>query len=127
MLHFAELASEPRSVELILREWLEQAEVQNPSSAKPPHAQQSFRELEDQLSLLARWFYGKPRVGEIFFREGTARSLAGGPQDVVPAPTQSGRARRNSEWPYRRILRACSRLLAPPEDPGGIGPAPPES
>jgi excinuclease UvrABC nuclease subunit len=124
MLHFAELASEPRSVELILREWLEQVEAQNPSAAKPPHAQQSFRELEDQLSLLARWFYGKPRVGEIFFREGTARSLAGVQQDAAPTPTQ--RARRNSEWPYRRILRACSRLLAPPEKAGENPPAAPK-
>ncbi len=124
MLHFAELASEPRSVELILREWLEQVEVQNLSFAKPAHAQQSFRELEDQLSLLARWFYGKPRVGEIFFREGTARSLAGVQQDAAPTPTQ--RARRNSEWPYRRILRACSRLLAPPEKAGENPPAAPK-
>jgi excinuclease UvrABC nuclease subunit len=124
MLHFAELASEPRSVELILREWLEQVEAQNPSAAKPPHAQQSFRELEDQLSLLARWFYGKPRVGEIFFREGTTRSLAGVQQDAAPTPTQ--RARRNSEWPYRRILRACSRLLAPPEKAGENPPAAPK-
>ncbi len=124
MLHFDELASEPRSVELILREWLEQVEAQNPSAAKPLHAQQSFRELEDQLSLLARWFYGKPRVGEIFFREGTARSLAGVQQDAAPTPTQ--RARRNSEWPYRRILRACSRLLAPPEKAGENPPAAPK-
>jgi excinuclease ABC subunit C len=114
MLRFAELATEPRSVEQILREWLETAEVESPSAGKPTPPQQSFRELEDQLSLLARWFYGKPRVGEIFFREGTARSSAAGPQDAPSAPTPSGRARRNSEWPYRRILRACSRLLAPP-------------
>jgi excinuclease UvrABC nuclease subunit len=114
MLRFAELASEPRSVELILREWLEPAEVQNPPAGKPALSQQSFRELEDQLSLLARWFYGKPRVGEMFFREGTTRSSAAGLQDAASAPTPSGSARRNSEWPYRRILRACSRLLAPP-------------
>ena len=116
LLRFAELASEPRSVEQILREWLEPAEVQNPSAVKPAPTQQSFRELEDQLSLLARWFYGKPRAGEIFFREAIARSSAAGPQDAAPASTPSGRARRNSEWPYRRILRACSRLLAPPEN-----------
>ena len=126
MLHFAELASEPRSVELILREWLEQGEVQSAPATKAAPSQQSFRELEDQLSLLARWFYGKPRAGEIFFREGTARSLAAGPQDTASAPTLSGRARRNSEWPYRRILRACSRLLAPPEDGGKNAPAKPE-
>ena len=125
MLRFAEFASEPRSVELILREWLALAEVQSPSAGKATPSQQSFRELEDQLSLLARWFYGKPRVGEIFFREGAARSLAVGPQNAAPAPTQSGRARRNSEWPYRRILRACSRLLAPPEEAGEDPPAAP--
>src|SRR6202163_3413829 len=97
MLRFAELASEPRSVEQILREWLEPAQFQSPSAGKPTPSQQSFREVEDQLSLLARWFYGKPRVGEIFFREGTARSSAAGAQDAASAPTTSGRARRNSE------------------------------
>jgi excinuclease ABC subunit C len=117
MLRFAELASEPRSVEQILREWLEPAEVQSPS-AKPAASQQSFRELEDQLSLLARWFYGKPRMGEIFFREGTAHHSAAGVQYAASAATSSGRARRNSEWPYRRILRACSRMLAPPGETG---------
>jgi hypothetical protein len=107
LLRFAELASEPRSVEHILREWLEPAEVQNPTAGKPAPSQQGFRELEDQLSLLARWFYGKPRAGEIFFREGASGAPAGRSQDAASA-------RRNSEWPYRRILRACSRLLAPP-------------
>jgi excinuclease ABC subunit C len=118
MLRFAEFASEPRSVEQILRQWLEPEEDQNPSLGKPADAQQSFREKEDQLSLLARWFYGKPRVGEIFFREPTIRSSATGTQDSVSIPTPSGRAPRNSEWPYRRVLRACSRLLTPPEETG---------
>ena len=126
MLHFAELASEPRSVELILREWLEQAETQSPAAAKSVAPQQSLRALEDHLSLLTRWFHGKPRVGEIFFREGTPRPLAGGPPDAAPAQTQTGRARRNSEWPYRRILRACSRLLAPPDEAGDNSPAAPK-
>ena len=107
LLRFAELATEPRSVEQILREWLEGAGEQASLPAKAAASQQSFRELEDQLSLLARWFHKKPRVGEIFFRENTARSSAAVPQDEASA-------RRNSEWPYRRILRACSRLLAPP-------------
>jgi hypothetical protein len=44
-------------------------------------------ELGDHLSLIARWYYSNPREGEIFFRE--------------------------KDWPYRRMLRACSRLLAP--------------
>jgi excinuclease UvrABC nuclease subunit len=108
MLRFAELAGEPRSVEQILREWLKIAPDPTSPPAKATAPQQSYRELEDQLSLLSRWFHKKPRVGEIFFRESTARSSAAAPQDEASA-------RRNSEWPYRRILRACSRLLAPPE------------
>jgi hypothetical protein len=107
LLRFAELATEPRSVEQILREWLERTGDPALLPSKAANSQQSFRELEDQLSLLARWFHKKPRVGEIFFRESTARTSAAAPQDEVSA-------RRNSEWPYRRILRACSRLLAPP-------------
>jgi len=74
---------------------------------KPAASRQDCCELEDQLALLARWFYGKPRVGEIFFREGAARTSLSDAQD-------SARSRRNSEWPYRRILRSCSRILAPP-------------
>ena len=109
LLRFAELASEPRSVEQILREWLETPEKRDSAPGKAAFTQQNFRELEDQLSLLARWFYKKPRAGEIFFRESTARSSAAAPQDEASA-------RRNSEWPYRRILRACSRLLASPAE-----------
>jgi len=107
LLRFAELASEPRSVEQILREWLEGARETSPAPTKAGSSQQNYRELEDQLSLLARWFHKKPRLGEIFFRESTARSSTAAPQDEASA-------RRNSKWPYRRILRACSRLLAPP-------------
>jgi excinuclease UvrABC nuclease subunit len=44
-------------------------------------------DLGEHLWLVARWYYSNPREGEIFFRE--------------------------KDWPYRRILRACSRLLAP--------------
>ena len=47
-------------------------------------------ELSEHLWLLARWFYSNPRQGEIFFRE--------------------------NGWPYRRMMRACSRLLAPPAE-----------
>ncbi len=79
--NFRELSSQPRSVEEILREYLED-EAEPEATAEP---------LTDHLSLLARWFYSKPRVGEIFFRE-----------------TASGAA-----WPYRRILRACARVLGP--------------
>jgi excinuclease ABC subunit C len=43
--------------------------------------------LSEHLSLVSRWFYSKPREGEILFRTG--------------------------DWPYRRVLRACARLLNP--------------
>ena len=46
-------------------------------------------DLHDHLALLTRWFYSKPREGEILFRD--------------------------KVWPYRRMLRACSRLLAGPQ------------
>jgi excinuclease UvrABC nuclease subunit len=48
-------------------------------------------DLSEHLWLLARWFYSNPRQGEIFFKE--------------------------KGWPYRRMLRACARLLAPPAEP----------
>jgi excinuclease UvrABC nuclease subunit len=44
----------------------------------------------EHLWLLARWFYSNPRQGEIFFQE--------------------------KSWPYRRMMRACARLLASPTD-----------
>jgi excinuclease UvrABC nuclease subunit len=47
-------------------------------------------DLSEHLWLLARWFYSNPRQGEIFFQ---AKS-----------------------WPYRRMMRACARLLASPTD-----------
>lgn len=88
-LRFAEIASQPRSAEQIFRDYLE-------SPAKMDNG-----DLAEHLSLVSRWFYSKPREGEIFFRE--------------------------KDWPYRRILRACSRLLAPgtgePEKNPTPGPA----
>ena len=70
-------------------------------AGQPRSAEQIFRdyletavppadgaELGEHLALLARWYYSHPRQGEIVFRE--------------------------RDWPYRKILRACSRLLAPP-------------
>jgi excinuclease ABC subunit C len=50
-------------------------------------AASTFGDIGEHLWLVARWYYSNPREGEIFFRE--------------------------KDWPYRRILRACSRLLAP--------------
>jgi excinuclease ABC subunit C len=82
-------------------------------ASQPRSAEQIFRDyleapanppngdLSEDLSLVSRWFYSHPREGEIFFRE--------------------------KDWPYRRILRACSRLLAPstgePEKNLAPGPA----
>jgi excinuclease ABC subunit C len=124
-LRFDELSSQPRSVEAILREHLEvgnaavapdsrpapsgpgtlanvgehvaHAEDAAPKDAATNSDAQSLRarfglrivpeEMQDHLSLLARWFYSKPRQGEIFFR--------------------------GTDWPYRRLLRACARILAP--------------
>ena len=46
-------------------------------------------DLSEHLFLVSRWFYSNPRQGEIFFHE--------------------------KAWPYRRMMRACARLIAPPE------------
>jgi excinuclease ABC subunit C len=83
-------------------------------ASQPRSAEQIFREqfetksaatngdLSEHLWLVAQWYYSNPREGEIFFRE--------------------------KDWPYRRILRACSRLLAPkanePTTGEKPGPAP---
>jgi excinuclease ABC subunit C len=85
LLQFTEVASQPRPVEQIIREVLE------PSPAAPAAAREGITaEREDHLALLRRWFYARPREGEILFAE-----------------------RKQGGWPYRRILRACSRLLKP--------------
>jgi excinuclease UvrABC nuclease subunit len=89
LLRFGELASQPRSLEEILRESLKPRMNTEEHRLTPENDEKA-----DHLSLLARWFYSKPRTGEMFFPETTRRS-AGRP-----------------EWPYRRIIRACSRLLA---------------
>ncbi len=85
-LRFGQTA-EPRSAEEILRERLGE-----PASADPGEP------LADHLSMLARWFYSKPKAGEIFYME--------------------------KDWPLRRMVRACARLLeqgasAPRREPGG--------
>ena len=117
LLNFVELSSQPRSVEAILRERLEPrpetaaaaAPAGDTGTAAPAgelqredvRAHYGLRiappELAEHLALVTRWFYSKPREGEILFRAG--------------------------EWPYRRILRACGRLLAPPAPPAGTGAA----
>jgi excinuclease UvrABC nuclease subunit len=93
-LRFGELSSEPRSLDAVLRAHLEPAEV-DASDARPIAAS----ERAEHISLVARWFYSKPREGEIFFR--------------------------NNTWPYRRIVRACSRVLAGPTPPTSAKPAAP--
>jgi len=129
-LSFATLAGEPRSAEQFLRQHLEPNEIvqSNQSVIPKPLAQAGEAgsgsplspapsksvipslsaqageamnlsrivttvqaDLSEHLWLLARWFYSNPRQGEIFFR--------------------------GNAWPYRRMMRACARLLAPPEDP----------
>jgi excinuclease ABC subunit C len=112
-LRFAEISSEPRSVEAILKDALEpgwndegseaaaagrarkrdDAESQAAVHEWDLRARFGLRaaspDLHDHLALLTRWFYSKPREGEILFRD--------------------------KVWPYRRMLRACNRLLAGPQ------------
>ncbi|HEY2352828.1 MAG TPA: hypothetical protein VGH83_09960 [Candidatus Acidoferrum sp.] len=110
-LPFGEIASQPRSAEHIFRNYLELAPADGASQMEigfqgetgPPNAPSVSAgvvapkaELSEHLWLVARWFYSNPRTGEIFFRE-------------------------KNDWPYRRILRACSRLLAAPEPPKASG------
>ncbi len=80
LLNFRELSAQPRSVEAILKDHVESNLPQPPPW--PP---------ADHLALLARWFYSKPREGEMFFPEGASATA----------------------WPYRRIIRGCSRVLGP--------------
>jgi excinuclease UvrABC nuclease subunit len=108
-LPFREIASQPRSAEQIFRNYLDPAvdsvgathlpmdlvnATERPGTLRVIEHQLPLAkgELSEHLWLVARWFYSNPRTGEIFFRE-------------------------KNDWPYRRILRACSRLLAPPEPP----------
>jgi len=99
-LNFGELSSQPRSVEAIVRQVLEPltAAPANQSADMSVGPEPNWRsryglraappELPEHLALVARWFYSNPREGEILFRK--------------------------DDWPYRRILRACGRVLAPP-------------
>ncbi len=122
-LPFGEIASQPRSAEQIFRDYLEPqislSTVPAPATAEADSADPhrtgddesshdgtggavsvsqtalpppSRGELSEHLWLVARWYYSNPRAGEIFFHE-------------------------KKGWPYRRIIRACSRLLAPPQPP----------
>ncbi len=97
-LRFAEIASQPRSAEEIFRDHLDEQragpfENSQGKQAPPPLLP---GELGEHLGLVARWYYSNPQEGEIFFRE--------------------------KDWPYRRILRACARLLAPKADEAQTAP-----
>jgi excinuclease ABC subunit C len=116
-LRFGEV-SQPHSVETILRRAFEPPDGAPPDPPEPNNVEETVAEkksgdddrpapsladalrsryglgnapplLSEHLSLVSRWFYSKPRDGEILFR--------------------------NGDWPYRRILRACARLLNPHE------------
>ena len=93
-LRFGE-TSEPRSAEETVREYLEGVmgggvPLLCATSPTAGNSRQSAAELGEHLCLVARWYYSNPREGEVFYRE--------------------------KDWPYRRILRACARLLAPKKD-----------
>ena len=99
-LRFAEIASQPRSAEQIFREYLDFGRAERAATNGEPGKEwagqtpllpgHAVGDLGESLWLVARWFYSNPREGEIFFRE--------------------------KDWPYRRILRACSRILSPKTD-----------
>jgi excinuclease ABC subunit C len=78
----------PASAEETVRDYLES--VMSAAVPASANVRQSATELSEHLGLLARWYFSSPREGEIFFRD--------------------------KDWPYRRILRACSRLLAPKKE-----------
>ncbi len=127
-LRFAEIASQPRSAEHIFKDYLESSPAKSnlpgisenaaspaspaesagepaPNQSQSAHGSRALSpsasrdELAEHLALISRWFYSNPREGEIFFRE--------------------------KDWPYRKILRACSRLLNPKAaEPPTSEPAP---
>lgn len=94
-LDFSALRDEPRPAEQILRERFAELPAWPASKAANSEADHfaaagepiAPRQLGENLALLARWYYSKPREGEIIFASG--------------------------EWPCRRVLRACSRVLKP--------------
>jgi len=93
-LRFGE-TGKPTSAEETIRDYLEGTVLA--TSATNPNVRQNASELGEHMGLLARWFFSSPSEGEIFFRE--------------------------KDWPYRRILRACSRLLNPKKDEPAQSPA----
>jgi len=95
-------SGKPRSVEAVLRQHFEGLQSRDAAPQSESYVKISGEgtapggerfnlhgetaEREEHLSLVARWFYSKPRAGEILFRD--------------------------TDWPYRKILRACARVLA---------------
>ena len=119
IVRFAEMATNPKSAEQLFRDYLEPSITVDTSAAPAVGARRAVPaadptsqtkppvdkfDLSENLWLLARWYYSNDREGEIFFQ------------------TESG---RQPGWPYRRILRACSRLLTPPAEPEKKLEAPP--
>jgi len=108
VVRFAEIASAPKSAEQLFRDYLESPVSDVAPTNVAPTEARGPKDLSEHLWLLARWYYGNEREGEIFFHNEPGRPAG---------------------WPYRRILRACSRLLAPepkvPVDkkPGETAPA----
>ncbi|MGC1383859.1 MAG: hypothetical protein WA823_08775 [Candidatus Acidiferrales bacterium] len=121
VLNFGDVTAEPRSAEALLKRALEpeafdetgtpiekarvaSARTDAQSATSETDAREKFGmkhvapQLSEHLSLISRWFYSKPRDGEILFRD--------------------------EVWPYRRIMRACARLLAPPPEVKPIEPSP---
>ena len=101
-IRFAEIAGQPRSAEHIFREYLEgpSARAEESLLGNAAALGKDKNTLSEHLWLVARWYYSNPREGEIFFRE--------------------------KDWPYRRIIRGCSRLLAPKAEPESNS-APPQA
>lgn len=105
-LHFDQQSSQPCSVEEVLRRYFGESNAGaagaflaiKDDSEKLKHTAEpvmdpdldrlrnATKQREEHLSILARWYYSNPREGEILFR--------------------------GNDWPYRRIMRACARLLA---------------
>jgi excinuclease ABC subunit C len=92
-LDFDPQSSQPRSAEESLRRNFAESNAVGPGaisaageSADPDRLREATTQREEHLSILARWYYSNPREGEILFR--------------------------GNDWPYRKILRACARVLA---------------
>jgi excinuclease ABC subunit C len=118
VLNFGDVTAEPRSAEAVMKRALEPEafdeagapiqsavpEVKTALGAENMDARARFGmarvdgHLQEHLALVSRWFYSKPRDGEILFKG-----------DV---------------WPYRRIMRACTRILAPPPEIRPLEPPP---